>query len=173
MVLLSGCIVIKASLAFMALLLLVPLALAVSRTERRRELLFLAMPVAIHLGVAMASGMNIGVRHILPIFPFLVALVLLFDVVSSVRAFPTYLAYANELWGGPSQTYKYLTDSNVDWAQQLKTTKQYLDGRGIKECWFAYFGQGVLEPHYYGIPSKPLLTADSLWINERIDVPPM
>jgi len=122
----------------MALLLLVPLALAVSRTERRRELLFLAMPVAIHLGVAMASGINIGVRHILPIFPFLmalagwaaatliarrrawaylVALVLLFDVVSSVRAFPTYLAYANELGGGPSQTYKYLTVSNVDWAQ--------------------------------------------------------
>lgn len=33
--------------------------------------------------------------------------------------------------------------------------KRFLDGRGIKECWFAYFGQGVLEPHYYGIPSKP------------------
>jgi len=56
--------------------------------------------------------------------------------------------------------------------QQLKSTKQYLDQRGIKECWFAYFGQGVLEPHYYGVPSKPLPTADSLWMNERIDVPP-
>ena len=31
--------------------------------------------------------------------------------------------------------------------------------------------EGVLEPHYYGIPSKPLPTADSLWMNERIDVP--
>ena len=192
MVLLSGCIVIKASLAFMALLLLVPLALAVSRTERRRELLFLAMPVAIHLGVAMASGMNIGVRHILPIFPFLmalagwaaatliarrrawaylVALVLLFDVVSSVRAFPTYLAYANELWGGPSQTYKYLTDSNVDWAQQLKAVKKYLDGRHVTSCWFAYFGQVVADPAYYGILCRPLTTIASVWLQPSIDVP--
>ena len=103
---------------------------------------------------------------------YVVAALLLFHVFSSVRSYPNYMAYSNELWGGPSQTYKYLTDSNVDWAQQLKSTKQYLDGRGIKECWFAYFGQGVLEPHYYGIPSKPLPTADSLWMNERIDVPP-
>jgi tetratricopeptide (TPR) repeat protein len=144
--------------------------------------------------VAMSSKMNIGVRHILPLYVFLsvliagaawslmrgdrrcryvVAALLLFHVFSSARSYPNYIAYSNELWGGPSQTYKYLTDSNVDWAQQLKTTKLYLDGRGIKECWFAYFGQGVLEPHYYGILSKPLLTADSLWINERIDVPPM
>src|SRR6185369_9624860 len=158
-----------------------------------REILFLTVPPAFYLVVAFTVGMNIGVRHILPVYVFLsvliggaawalikrnrrwgyvVASLLVIHAVSSLRTFPAYIAYANEMWGGPSQTYKYLTDSNVDWAQQLKSTKQYLDGRGIKECWFAYFGQGVLEPHYYGIPSKPLPTADSLWINERIDVPP-
>jgi len=190
--------VIKSTLAFLVLLGISVFAIASRKLTGTREILFLTVPPAFYLIVAMNSKMNIGVRHILPLYVFLavliagaarslmrhglpmtarrwqyvVAALLLFHVFSSARSFPNYMAYSNELWGGPSQTYKYLTDSNVDWAQQLKSTKQYLDGRGIKECWFAYFGQGVLEPHYYGIPSKPLPTADSLWMNERIDVPP-
>jgi hypothetical protein len=30
----------------------------------------------------------------------------------------------------------------MDWTQQLKATKRYLDGRGVKDCWFVYFGEG-------------------------------
>ncbi len=185
--------VIKSTLAFLVLLGISIFAIASRKLTGAKEILFLTVPPAFYLMVAMSSKINIGVRHILPLYVFfsvliggaawslvrrdrrwryVVAALLLFHVFSSVRSYPNYMAYSNELWGGPSQTYKYLTDSNVDWAQQLKSTKQYLDGRGIKECWFAYFGQGVLEPHYYGIPSKPLPTADSLWMNERIDVPP-
>jgi tetratricopeptide (TPR) repeat protein len=140
----------------------------------------------------MASGMNIGVRHILPVFPFLMALsgwaaaaliehrrvwayvvavFLIFDVISSLRSFPVYLAYANELWGGPSQAYKYLSDSNVDWAQQLKSVKKYLDQRHVTNCWFAYFGQVVADPAYYGIPCRPLTTIASVWLQPSIDVP--
>jgi tetratricopeptide (TPR) repeat protein len=140
----------------------------------------------------MTVGMNIGVRHILVIYVFLyvliggamwalvqksrkwtytLAVLLLIHVASSVWAFPNYIAYGNELWGGPSQTHKYLTDSNADWAQQLKSVKQYLDARGVKECWFVYFAAGVAEPSYYGIPCKPLPTINTLWLNEPIDVP--
>jgi 4-amino-4-deoxy-L-arabinose transferase-like glycosyltransferase len=188
---------IKSTLAFLLLLGISVFAIATRKLTGAREILFLTVPPAFYLMVAMSSKINIGVRHILPLYIFfavliagavrslmrhrlparhwqyVVAALLLFHVFSSVRSYPNYMAYSNELWGGPSQTYKYLTDSNVDWAQQLKSSKQYLDGRGIKECWFAYFGQGVLEPQYYGIPCKPLPTADSLWMNERIDVPPM
>jgi hypothetical protein len=35
----------------------------------------------------------------------------------------------SELWGGPSNTYKYLTDSDLDWAQQLRR-QALLDQRG-------------------------------------------
>ena len=184
---------IKSTLAFLVLLGISIFAIATRKLTGAREILFLTIPPAFYLIVAMSSKINIGVRHILPLYVFFAVLIagaawrlmrsdrrwryvvvslLLFHVFSSVRSYPNYIAYSNELWGGPSQTYKHLTDSNVDWAQQLKSTKRYLDGRGIKECWFAYFGQGVLEPHYYGVPSKPLPTADSLWMNERIDVPP-
>jgi tetratricopeptide (TPR) repeat protein len=136
--------------------------------------------------------MNIGVRHILVVYVFLYALIggacwmlikknriwaytvaglLLVHAASSLMAFPNYLPYANELWGGPSQTYRYLTDSNADWGQQLKSVKQYLDQRGVKDCWFEYFAAGVAEPTYYGIRCKPLPTLSTLWLNVPIDVP--
>jgi tetratricopeptide (TPR) repeat protein len=136
--------------------------------------------------------MNIGVRHILVVYIFLYVLIggaawasivksrkwayvvgvlLLVHAASSLLAFPNYIPYANELWGGPSQTHRYLTDSNSDWGQQLKSVKQYLDQRGVKECWFLYFAEGVAEPSYYGIPCKPLPTISTLWLNVPIDVP--
>jgi len=168
---------VKSTLALMLLLLLLPLAIALRRTHHWRELVFLLVPLVLYFGMAMRSGFNIGVRHILPIYPFLallaafaawqlgsswpawkyaVAAILLCDIVSSARVFPNYLPYANEIWGGPANTYKYLSDSNVDWGQQLKATRQYLDRQGIKDCWFDYFGRTVADPAYYGISCKPL-----------------
>jgi len=48
----------------------------VTRKFRRwREILFLTIPPAVYLVVAMSSHMNIGVRHILPAYPFLIILV--------------------------------------------------------------------------------------------------
>ncbi|HEY8671843.1 MAG TPA: phospholipid carrier-dependent glycosyltransferase, partial [Terriglobales bacterium] len=76
-----------------------------------------------------------------------------------------------ELWGGPSQTYKLLSDSNADWGQQLKATKKYLEQHGIKNCWFVYFAEGVVDTKYYGIPCKPLPTQDTQWLNEQMDTP--
>jgi hypothetical protein len=183
---------IKSTLAFLALFLLALVAVATRRLNRWREVLFLTVPPAFYLLVSMSAGMNIGVRHILPLYVFIsalagggawaftsrnrkwayaVAALLVFHVASSALTFPHYIAYSNELWGGPSNTYRLLSDSNADWGEQLKWTKKYLDERGVKDCWFVYFAEGVAEPSYYGIPCKPLPTADSLWINERIEAP--
>jgi Dolichyl-phosphate-mannose-protein mannosyltransferase len=184
---------IKSSLTFLLMLAIAVWAIASGKLRAWREILFLTIPPAVYFAVAVGSGMNIGVRHILPVYVFLSVLIggavwklveqnrlwfyavvglLIFQAISVTRTYPAYLAYANELWGGPSQTYKYLTDSNVDWAQQLKATKRYLDRRGVKDCWFVYFGEGVVDTRYYGIPCKPLPTADSLWVNEPAEAPP-
>jgi 4-amino-4-deoxy-L-arabinose transferase-like glycosyltransferase len=183
---------IKSTVGVILLFLLSLGIVATRRLNYSREILFLVVPVVFYLIVAMTVGMNIGVRHILVVYVFLYVLIggatwmlvgesrkwayvvgifLLVHAASSVAAFPNYIAYANELWGGPSQTHKYLTDSNSDWGQQLKSVKQYLDQRGVKECWFVYFAAGVAEPSYYGIPCKPLPTITTLWLNELIDVP--
>ena len=184
--------VIKSTLAFLALLLLTAAAVATRRLNCWREVLFLTVPPAFYFLVAMNAATNIGVRHILPLYVFLsalaggaawalirrnrkwayaVAALLLFHAGSSVIAFPHYIAYSNELWGGPGSTYKHLSDSNADWGEQLKAVKKYLDGRGVKECWFVYFAEGVAEPGYYGIPCKPLPTINTLWLNQQIEVP--
>jgi tetratricopeptide (TPR) repeat protein len=184
--------VIKSTLAFLVLLLLAAAALATRRLNCWREVLFLTVPPAFYFLVAMNAATNIGVRHILLLYVFLSALaggaawafisrnrkwayavgaLLLFHAASSAMAFPHYIAYSNELWGGPSNTYRYLSDSNADWGEQLKETKKYLDARGVKDCWFVYFAEGVAEPAYYGIPCKPLPTINTLWVNERIEVP--
>lgn len=185
---------IKSTLALLLLLLLSAAAIATGKLRGRREILFLTVPPLIYMLVSMASQLNIGARHILLVFVFAALLaaggawkliqagrrwaypvgaLLLFHVISSALAFPTsYMAYSNELWGGPSATYKYLTDSNTDWGQQLKGTKQYLDRRGVKNCWFAYFVEPAIQFSSYDIPCKPLPTPDSNWFGEQIDTPP-
>ena len=184
---------IKTTLSLLLLLVLVPLAIALRGARYRRELAFLILPAAIYFAVAVLSTLNIGIRHILPVYPFLIILagwtareliaakrrsayavvfLLAFSIFSSLRVFPVYLAYSNELWGGPSNTYKYLSDSNADWGQQLKSVKQYLDQRNVKNCWFAYFADVVADPKYYGIPCKPLTTIASTWLQPSMDVPP-
>jgi hypothetical protein len=183
---------IKSTVGVLALLLLSLFVIATHRLKHAREIFFLLIPVVFYLAVAMTVGMNIGVRHILVVYVFLYVLIggaawalmqqsrkwfyavgvlLAIHAGSSLLAFPNYIAYANELWGGPAQTHKYLTDSNSDWGQQLKSVKQYLDQRGVKDCWFVYFAAGVAEPSYYGIPCKPLPTLNTLWLNEQIEVP--
>jgi len=103
---------------------------------------------------------------------YAVIALLAFQAITTTQIFPAYMAYANELWGGPSQTYKYLTDSNSDWGQQLKSVKKYLDKNGIKDCWVIYFAQDVVDFRDYGLSCKPLRTMDSLWVNGQYAAPP-
>lgn len=67
--------------------------------------------------------------------------------------------------------HEYLTDSNVDWGQQLKSVSKYLKERNVKECWFAYFADGVVDTHYYGIPCHSMVTADTLWVGQETPTP--
>jgi hypothetical protein len=78
-----------------------------------------------------------------------VALVL-FVMLSSARTFPYYLTYSNEAFGGPSQTYLRLHDSNVDWGQDLGRLADRLRERYPGQpVWLEYKGNG--EPAAYGI----------------------
>jgi hypothetical protein len=197
-------LLIKSTLGWLAMVLVAAGAVVVGRFRRWREILFLVIPAALYLVVAMGSSLNIGARHILPVYVFLtvfaaggcwalvessvgrsgverggwsrgwgiaVGVLLAMHVVSSAWAYPNYMAYANEAWGGPKQTYKYLTDSNADWAQQLLAVKRYTDEHGIKECWIAYFADPFLEPKDYGIPCKALPVYDSYASHVQHPVP--
>ncbi|MBN2371502.1 MAG: hypothetical protein JXO72_13555 [Vicinamibacteria bacterium] len=156
----------------------VPLALRRPRSARAEW--FLWWPPVIYLLISMSRSINIGHRHVLPVLPFLivaagracgwtlscrnrrarwVAVALLaWHAASTLRAHPHYLAYFNELAGGPEKGHRLLVDSNLDWGQDLPGLRDFLRARGIRRIKFSYFG--TAEPDAYGIdavflPSYP------------------
>ncbi len=139
--------------------------------------MYLALPALVYFLISTTSRLDIGFRHILPIFPFLIVLIaaaawglmqqsrawayvvgalLLLHVGSSLHAFPYYLTYSNEAWGGPKNTYKYLSDANAGWDSDLKAVRDYVAAHQISDCWFAYSGLAPFP--YYKIPCRVLPT---------------
>lgn len=185
--------VIKSTFGFLLLLVLAFYAVLSRSLSGWQRLAFLMVPPLVYLLIAIDTGLNIGARHILPMYPFMAVLIggtavalwrrrrpwiyatlilLAWHIASATRSAPNYLAYSNELFGGPTNTYRYLTDSNTDWGQQLFSVKRYLDQHDIHDCWFGYFVQPSIDYHAYGIPCRQLPTADSMWTQQQVDVPP-
>jgi Dolichyl-phosphate-mannose-protein mannosyltransferase len=180
---------IKSTLALLVLLVLAPFARI---RNHRRELLFLGIPVVFFFATAIASMLNIGVRHVLPIYPFCillagavaaslaarnlpariaVAALLVLTFASSLHAFPDYLAYSNEVAGGPSNTYNLVEGANDEWGQGLKWTKTYLDQHPSSQCWIDPYEPNV-DPAYYGIPCRPLLSGFQYFVGLAPDSTP-
>jgi tetratricopeptide (TPR) repeat protein len=172
-------------LTLLLLLAVAPVMYVRKLRAYRREMTFLAVSLVVLLLSVMTSHLDIGVRHALPLYPFAVVLggasawaltktwrvggyavvaLMLFQVVSSLRTFPDYLAYANEGFGGPNRAYRVLADSNVDWGQQLKEVSDYVRNNHVQECWFAYSLDLAVSPERYGIPCKQLPNGFGFWI---------
>jgi hypothetical protein len=136
----------------------------------RREAIFILLPVIVIFVLTSQAKVNIGLRHILSVYPFLFVLAsrlatvrfrrrwlvpllvgapLVMTAVSAIRIAPHQLAYFNELVGGPDQGYRYLSDSNLDWGQDLKGVKAYMDKENLSIIYLSYFG--TAPPEYYGI----------------------
>jgi hypothetical protein len=185
-------IAIKTTLGLLALLLLTGFAVLTGRLRKGRELAFLIVPGAFYLTVAVLSGMNIGARHILPLYAMAAILagagittlakldrrwawgcvvLVAAHVASALIVFPNDMAYANEAWGGAKNTYKLLSDSNEDWGQQLYQVKDWQDRHPGQECWFAYFVTPCVDPAVYGIRCHVLPNADTGWLGGA-EIPP-
>lgn len=133
--------------------------------------LFLIVPIAVIFTAVSFSKLQGGIRYILPVYPFLFVLMgglvtvnansivrgakgifyilCAWYAVSSVAAFPHYIAYFNELTGGPDG-FGYRITSDADWGQDFKELKKYIDKNNIKSIKLLCFGSS--SPEYYGIP---------------------
>jgi hypothetical protein len=184
-------LLIKSTLGFLGLVLLAVVKPRAWSGPSYRRAAYLLLPPALFLGASLTSGTNVGIRHVLPVYPFLilaaaagawewaqrgrawavvVAVLLGLHIASSLHSLPNYLAYSNELVGGTSQTYRSLSDSNVDWGQGLIEARDYLVRRNIKDCWFAYYGSA--DPSHYQIPCKLLPDPFLWWWGEPAPAPP-
>jgi hypothetical protein len=77
----------------------------------------------------------------------LIAILMLWQVFSIASIYPHFLAYFNELTGGPDKGYIYVVDSNLDWGQELKRLNQWVNQKGIDKIYLDYFGGA--DPNYY------------------------
>lgn len=135
-------------------------------------LLAIGVALVVYFAAAMQANLNIGHRHLVPLYPLLfvlcgaaagfwanrwgrlgVMLLLAWLAIANGRIFPHYLAYFNEAVVGPAQGHRYLADSNIDWGQDLKRLAGYARGQETVVK-LAYFGSG--DPHAYGFACAAL-----------------
>lgn len=140
-----------------------------------RSTLPLLIPVVIYFAICLASPFQIGYRHLLPLLPCLfiftsqlalvdwktwrsgtaaVSAMVIWLIVGSVAIFPHYLAFFNEIAGGPGNGYKILVDSNLDWGQELIGLRKYMTQENIPSVKLSY--HGTADPAAYGIVYEPL-----------------
>ena len=161
------------------LLALAVIAVFFKKSWTKESVLFLIAPAAVFFAASCISKVQIGHRHILVVYPFLMvwvsglasytpnkyfkcltaALVMLF-AASSVKVHPWYISYFNEFVPSQDEGYTYLTDSNLDWGQGLKELGIYLKKENVEGIYFCYFGTG--DPSYYGIKYAPIGFVDGI-----------
>jgi hypothetical protein len=120
------------------------------------RLTWLSVPVVMLVAAASLSNLQLGLRYVLPIYPFLCILagktaesikpraaawcLLGWLAVGSLAVHPDYLTYFNELAGGPSNGWHWLVDSNLDWGQDLRGLSDYVRNDGASDVILSYFG---------------------------------
>lgn len=125
--------------------------------------------------LSIKGNLNLGIRHLFPMMPMIFILVAkktidfgklltkprhkrvykigllglsVWYIATAFVVYPNYLPYINGLFGGSSEAYRYMSDSNVDWGQDLKRFVKYVDNNPqIDKIALDYFGGGL--PQYY------------------------
>ena len=145
----------------------------VLRSPSRDDLLILVPPMAFFLA-STAARLNLGYRHLLPVLPFLavhvgrlasptscfllsaprVARYLTIALIvalafSTLSIYPHFLAYFNLVGGGPQRGWHILVDSNIDWGQDLKGLRAWMEKEEVERVRLSWFGSAY--PEAYGI----------------------
>ncbi|MCX5658210.1 MAG: hypothetical protein NTW19_00630 [Planctomycetota bacterium] len=154
------------------------------------ELTPLLTITAVYWAVALRTKLNIGDRHLLPIYPpmlmlagasavhfartfprakAVVALALAGFALESLLIYPHHLSYFSPLVGGPRQGYRHLVDSSLDWGQDLPALQKWIDresaaGGPAKPVYLSYFG--LASAPYHKVKAT-LLTSNLLQVIPR------
>jgi hypothetical protein len=137
-----------------------------------RRMLLLVVPIIFFVALLAANSINIGVRYFLPAYPFFfiaggaflnwllgcsrrqkaavafAVLLMGWAAVEAARAYPDHMSYMNQLAAGRPHWW-YLSDSNVEWGDDVKPLALYLRERGESRVGGAMLSYQVLER--YGI----------------------
>ncbi|MFN7922358.1 MAG: glycosyltransferase family 39 protein [Bryobacteraceae bacterium] len=143
------------------------LSLAAIVLAWRRFSLLAIYPIVYAL-LAVSSSINLGIRHLLPVYPFLflligivfarkrwvLAVAVAVQLFELARIHPNYLSFFNTLAGGPAAGHRYLLDSNIDWGQDGKKLAVWMRQHRVNAMCVDYFGPAPLP--IYGVGMLPL-----------------
>jgi hypothetical protein len=152
------------------ILIVAALAIVFLTREHRVALRFAWIPVLVYLLVAVRANLNIGHRHLLPIYPFLFVMcgalavrwerwkpAMKWGSAAIVLALVAFTGWTSDRLSfmNVSDGQRYLVDSNYDWGQDLVKLRRWLDvnhvAGPINLCYF-----GTADPRYHGIRHRNL-----------------
>jgi len=134
------------------------------------SILAIVIPLSIYMLAALFSPLNLGIRYIFAIFPFLfvaggiraarlwemgramrvvLGIAALTLTVESTAVYPNYISFFNVACGGSRGGIRLLADSNLDWGQDLPLLAQWQRDHPAEPLYLSYFG--VCDPAVYGI----------------------
>jgi hypothetical protein len=173
-------LLVKTPLPLLILFVAALIRTAIKRTWRS-DLIFL-LPSALLFGSLLFSTNNLGYRYLLPIVPLLIVYVsglwpraishslhpsialsrsqlallilLAWSIVGTLCIYPYYLTYFNEIAGGPDRGRYILSDSNIDWGQDMVGLKNYVEQNKLDQIKLSYFG--IAHPAAYGLLTQAL-----------------
>lgn len=182
-------IVLKTPLVILGALLLAGLIAAIRWRPQRTfgfNTWLIGLPPLIYLLWSLSSHINIGIRHIFPIFPFMflalgslaapwprldrcriwvVTAVMLGTVSTALLSWPSTIGYFNALAGGTFNGHRYLLDSNLDWNQDIWRLRDFLDRQRFPEVHLVLFGS--IPVHQIFPETLPVLTSQSVAAGQR------
>jgi len=153
----------------------------------------LLIPPVIYWLISIKSSINLGIRHLMPIYPFyavmiagaivliikktpehlpkkyrlyfkiLFAILIGWFLIETAIIYPHHLSYFNELIGGPKNGHKYLLDSNIDWGQDFLRLKKYMKDNNLDSAYLRYFGKTDWD--YYGVEGYAVPTTKDVLKN--------
>jgi len=126
--------------------------------------------IVIYSYTSITGNLNIGFRHLIPMLPmiftltgyeiakllkvqcklfgFLLTVLFIWLAGATILSYPHYVAYFNEAVGGPKNGYKIVTDSNVDWGQDLRHLVAWVKENNIENIKVDYFGGGCTKYYF-------------------------
>ena len=175
-------LILKTPLPLLILFVAALIRTGIKRTWRD-DLIFLLPALLLFISLLFSTN-NLGYRYLLPILPLIIVyvsalwprsvsrplfrsvtlspshlvilLLLAWSIVGTLRIYPYYLTYFNEIVGGPDRGRYILSDSNIDWGQDMVGLKNYVEQNHIDphRVNLSYFG--IAHPTAYGLQTQAI-----------------
>jgi hypothetical protein len=173
-------LLVKTPLPLLILFVATLIRTGIKRTWRS-DLIFLLPSALLFISLVLNTN-NLGYRYLLPVLPLIIVyvsglwprtvshsllpsiplsrtqlallLLLAWAVIDTLRIAPYYLTYFNEIAGGPDRGRYILSDSNIDWGQDMIGLKNYVEQNDIEQIKFSYFG--IAHPTAYGLTTQAI-----------------